>query len=227
MTTEPRIDLHRLSAEEIVYVVYRDGALIHLGESESIARAGQYVQGVKRDRNGTVTAQYIEVTEPLRTVFAMPTSVPSTCLFRGNLERLLQAAYFARYGCLPLNDRVRGGKGTSPTATGGFVRGVDVLPAVFALLDRLHPPKDCVEPWPTIDVAPPESIEPVIQVGAGRPGTRQRHLAFWADIRDRECVIGHVPDLNGAPQYGATSRSVVWRQGVPELGARPPKQSLQ
>ena len=207
--------VHPLSPTEIVYIVFHDGKLVHIGESESIVRAFNYVRDIEKTLGAGVTANFFEVTNELRSLVALPASAPTGCLFRGNLERLLQAAFAVRYGSMPERDTLRGGKGVQSAATGGYVGSVDVLKKVFELLDELNPPKQQAVPWPQLPThIAVESIDPVVSMR--RPGTRRRCLAFWVEFPADGAVsyLGHVPDNNKTPQYGATTREIIWSQKV-------------
>lgn len=210
--------IHRiqdLSAAEVIYGVYRAGALIHIGEGQSIARPAQYVQDLKKDGQNDISARFVEIETSSKADLAMPSSVSSSVLFRGNLERLLQAAFFWQYRRLPELDLLRGGKGAESVFTGGFVRDVGALASVFSLLEQLLTPASCAHPWPAIPDGSLESVAASPTDGLGRPRTRSLHLAFWVNVRDARAFFGHVPLAGKQAHYSAAVTSVVWRSTCP------------
>jgi hypothetical protein len=210
-----RFDVHNLSTLAVVYAVYLDDELVHLGESDAIARPATYVENLKRKESGRVHARYIEISDELRGSIALPSELESSSLYHGNLERLLQAAYFWQHRRLPRRDKVRGGKGADADATGGFVRDLDVLARTFELLATLIGPRALLKPWPTLPPSPPTSLAPHPTAGRGRPATRARYLAFWASLSQVKTFIGHLPVVANAPHYSAPTKSVVWSAGCP------------
>lgn len=209
------VDVHTLSSLAVVYAVYLDDELVHLGESEAIARPATYVENLKRTEGGRVHARYIEITADLRSSLALPAELEPLSLFHGNLERLLQAAYVWQYRRLPRLDRVRGGKGAVPDTTGGFVRDLDVLARAFELLTTLIGPGVVPKPWPSLPSSPPTSLAPSPAARIGRPRTRVHHLAFWASLSQAKTFIGYLPVAKSTPQYTAATKTVVWSAGCP------------
>lgn len=208
------ITIHPLTPTEIVYLVYDGEELVHIGESESIVRAFNYVQETRKALGPGITAKFFEATGYLQSSFSLPQSAPRGCLFRGNLERLLQAAFVVRYGRMPRRDAFRGGKGAQSATTGGYVAGVEVVRNLFALFESLLPAPQS-HPWPELPATAAESIDPASSIR--RPATRRRCLAFWVELLSTGAVgyLGYVPDNNRTPDYGAPTREIVWKQTIP------------
>jgi len=188
----------------VVYcVLFRDNQLIHIGEGDS-RRPNKYRPDLPKEEHSNLIVKPIEVTSELKEEYPLPKVLEKDIRFQGNLERLLQAAYCWRYGCMPLKDKIRGGKGSKPSCTGGFIKNVGVLKKVFDLLYSLMdtPLQDRPVPVMLDGLELAESLDPPEPSGLrGRPSSRHLYPAFWANVDERKVHVGYLPTRNRLPDY--------------------------
>lgn len=214
------IESHELPLSEVVYAVWDGEQLIHIGEGETIARPAEYVRNLRHKSSSNVRARYVLLDEIVRAKIPIPNGLPEQCSYRGNLERLLQSAFFWRHGRLPKEDRPRGGKGTVPSSTGGFIQSAAALTDVFRIFEKLVGSVPSMPRWPEISENPPEEAAPIQQAGRGRPVSRRLFLAFWIDFSLPQHLVanfGHIPLINGQPQYSAPTKQIVWSNPINPL----------
>jgi hypothetical protein len=206
------IEIQNITPKELVYGVYQGTRLIHIGEGASEQRPLGYLQDCGGGAEG-FTAKKIEITPEVRSQLALPLALQAIVQFRGNLDRLLQAAHCWQFGTLPQEDNLRGGKGEDSKCTGGFVRSPEVLSQVFALLEQFLKPLCLVHPWPTdFPAALADSIAPGPSLT--KPQTRLRYLAFWFDLEQGNAFLGYTPLANEKkkpqPHYNAGTTQLEW-----------------
>ena len=207
--------IQKLYLGPVIYCVFRgkecDKELIHIGEGDSLHRIFTYIQNLPKEEQINLSVKYIEVTPELKEKYPLPEGLEKDILFQGNLERLLQVAYCWGYGRMPLKDEIRGGNGSKPSCTGGFIKNVGVLKNVFDLLYSLMdtPLQDRSVPEMLDGLELAESLDPPEPSGLrGRPASRRLYLAVWADVNERRVYVGYLPKANKQLHYGTDNKQV-------------------
>lgn len=223
--------ISRFTARDVVYCVYQDKELVHIGmgteggSARIFSSLAETARKIDKELCGLeLDAWYVEVQ-------AVGLSVPKLSYINEatNLERLLQVGFYYQFEQLPKEDKLPGGKGTDPSRRGGFLSDQQDLKKIFELLD-LFCGKSARQPprcWSDVCSLLGKSDAPEISGsmnasdwssgGLGRPRSRHVFPAFWVETnRGRElygCNLGWAPESNGVPELSTDlAGECVWHR---------------